>query len=307
MSALRVGTRAAMAVWGALALLLTWAATKGPLDVDVAAQARFGIRTEPLQARGAPSPESRIARVLDPEPLLQLEGELSAAEVSLAAARAEAQRTQRLYEEDRTASERALQAAQAQAATEGERVASVRRRLAIEWGEAMARLPAARRSALMSALVAGRSALVRVEFPWDATPPAAGEPVAIEARPADRAPEGRVLGALPLADPRLQTRGVLVELDGVRLPPVGAALSAHLRPAGQQGVLLPRPALLRHAGAVWCYVQVARERFERRAVRDYQPLASGWFVAAGLAPGERVVVAGAESLLGLETAAPAAD
>jgi hypothetical protein len=114
---------------------------------------------------------------------------------------------------------------------------------------------------------------------------------------------------LPIADPRLQTRGVLVELkgDAAKLP-IGQMLSAEVPTAdvpGSDGVILPRAALLRRDARVWVYVQTAPTAFVRREVRDFRPVISGWFVPKGFAPGDRVVATGAAALLGVESPAPA--
>ena len=52
-------------------------------------------------------------------------------------------------------------------------------------------------------------------------------------------------------------------------------------------------------------VQTAPTAFVRREVRDFRPVLSGWFVAKGFAPGDRVVATGAAALLGIESPAPA--
>jgi hypothetical protein len=116
--------------------------------------------------------------------------------------------------------------------------------------------------------------------------------------------QAKVLGMLPVADPRLQTRGLLAELTGAQATlAVGQMLSARLPPSAvaAPGVMLPRGALLRRDSQVWAYVQQAPTTFVRREVKGYQPLAAGWFVPGGFAPGERVVTAGAAALLGVET------
>jgi hypothetical protein len=100
---------------------------------------------------------------------------------------------------------------------------------------------------------------------------------------------------------------VLVELkgDAAKLP-IGQMLSAEVpaaEVAGSDGVILPRAALLRRDARVWVYVQTAPTAFVRREVRDYRPVASGWFVAKGFSPGDRVVATGAAALLGVESPA----
>ena len=50
------------------------------------------------------------------------------------------------------------------------------------------------------------------------------------------------------------------------------------------------------------YVQTTDEAFSRREIRLNRPTRDGWFVASGLAAGERVVVTGAQQLLSAELA-----
>ncbi|HVW70860.1 MAG TPA: hypothetical protein VHB68_17900 [Steroidobacteraceae bacterium] len=293
-----------------------WADEEGgpkPVTVDAAAQARFGISVTTLKGVSAPTGVSTTARVLDPSPLLQLDSELAAASASLAASRAEAQRTQKLFAEDRTASARALDMAKAQEEADVQRVNAVQRRLALEWGPGIAELRGSLRAELLNGLARARAELVRVEVPGGLAVPEVGTSIAVRGSgysvaAADCA-AGSVLGLLPNADPRLQTRGVLVELRGeeARLP-IGQMLSAEVPrdgPARVTGVVLPRSALLRKDGRVWVYVQTAPNTFVRREVRDYHPALAGWFVSRGFAAGERVVITGAQALLGVESPAPA--
>jgi hypothetical protein len=279
-----------------------------PVSLSAGEQARLGITTTVLAAATAPAGVATTARVLDPAPLIQLDAEIGSAAASLAASRAEAARTRQLYAEDRTASARALQTAEAQAAADQERLLSAQRRLLIEWGQGVARLSDGRRAGLLDELARVRAELVRVELPAGAATPAPGSAVELHGSAEQHALRASVLGLLPVADPRLQTRGVLAEVKGADATlAVGEMLSARLPSAthAARGVRVPRAALLRKDAAVWVYVQTAPNGFVRRELRDYQPLPDGWFVGGGLAPGDRVVTAGAEMLLGLE--APPAD
>ena len=271
-----------------------------PITLSAAEQARLGVQTQVLTAAPAPQGHASTARVLDPGPLIQLDADLAAASASLAASRAEASRTRRLYTEDRTASARALEMAEAQAQADLQRVSGAQRRLLLEWGEGVARLPQRRRAALLNDLAHVRSELVRIELPPEAPVPPAGAVVRL--RSAAATMQAKVLGMLPVADPRLQTRGVLAELSGSQAQlAVGQMLSAQLpAPASAAGVILPRSALLREGSQVWAYVQTGPATFVRREVTGFQPLTAGWFVSGGFAPGERVVASGAAALLGVE-------
>src|SRR5204862_6998447 len=183
--------------------------------------------------------------------------DLAAASASLAASRAEASRTRKLYTEDRTASARALEMAEAQAQADLQRVNGAQRRLLLEWGEGVARLPARRRAALLNDLAHVRSELVRIELPAEAPVPPAGAVVRLRGSAAATM-QAKVLGMLPVADPRLQTRGGVAALSGSRAQlavgqMLGAQLPGSASPAA--GVILARGALLREGSQVWAYVQ----------------------------------------------------
>src|SRR5207237_3540844 len=115
----------------------------------------------------------------------------------------------------------------------------------LEWGEGVAHLPERRRAALLNDLAHVRSELVRIELPPEVPVPPAGAVVRL--RSAAATMQAKVLGMLPVADPRLQTRGVLAELSGSQAQlAVGQMLSAQLpAPASAAGGILPRDAPLR--------------------------------------------------------------
>lgn len=279
------------------------------VTLDAAEQARLGVVVAKLTATAAPSGTQTTARVLDPGPLLALDSELAAAQASLSASRAEAERTQKLFAEDRTASAHAVESANSQALADGQRVESAKRRISLEWGEGIANLPPAKRTALLNDLAQVRAELIRIELPQGVAAPKSASTVAV--RVSANAPEvkANVLGTLPAADPRLQTRGLLVELQGSDANlAIGSRLLARL-PAQEQamGVLLPRSALIRKDSKVWAYVQTAPTAFVRREVADYQPVTDGWFVPGGFVVGEPLVTEGAAALFAIEQPAAVED
>jgi hypothetical protein len=279
------------------------------ITVDAVAQARFGVSVATLKGVTAPTGTPTTARVLDPGSLLKLDSELAAAAAGFAASRAEALRARKLFSEDRTVSARVVEAASAQEQADLQRVNAAHRELALEWGGGVANLQAHRRAELLDELAGAKAELVRVEIPTGSPIPRTGTTLEVRGNSASEVFAGAVLGTLPTADPRLQTRGVLVELkgDAAKLP-IGQMLSAEVpgvEVAGVDGVILPRAALLRRDARVWVYVQTAPTAFVRREVRDFRPGVSGWFVAKGFASGDRVVATGAAALLGIESPAPA--
>jgi hypothetical protein len=281
------------------------------IAVDAATLARFGVTFATLKGMAAPTDAASTARVLDPASLLQLDGVLATAAAGFTASRTEALRVRKAYSEDRIGTYRDVHAANAQAGAELERVNAARRELAVRWGGGVADMQAHRRAELMTDLANAHAELVRVEIPVGMPIPRAGSNLTVRGSSAAEAFSGEVLGGLPpTADPGgSQTRAVLVELkaDAAKLP-VGQTLSAEVpNPdvAGTDGVILPRAALVRRDARAWVYVQTAPTEFIRREVHGPRSVTSGWFVAQGFAPGDRVVATGAPALLGIESPAPA--
>ena len=279
-----------------------------PITVEPAAQMRFGVLVTTLRAATAPTGVSTTARVLDPSRLLQLDSELASAAATFTASKAEALRLRKLYTEDRTASLRAVEAASAQEQADLQRVNAARRQLALEWGGGIAGLTAHNRSVLLNELAGGHALLARVEVPAGTPLPGVGSGVELRGNSESEVFSSAVIGSLPTADPRLQTRGVLVELKGEAAKlSIGQMLAAQVPTANDPpvaGVILPRSALVRRGGRVWVYSQTSPNTFVRREVHDYHPVPGGWFVASGFMAGDRVVAGGAAALLGIE--APAA-
>lgn len=82
----------------------------------------------------------------------------------------------------------------------------------------------------------------------------------------------------------------------------GLAVTAYIptAPSKRSGVTVPTSAVVRLSGKAYVYVQNASEQFIRKEIRTDTPVASGYFVANQLAPGARLVVTGAQTLLSEE-------
>jgi multidrug efflux pump subunit AcrA (membrane-fusion protein) len=80
-------------------------------------------------------------------------------------------------------------------------------------------------------------------------------------------------------------------------------LAAHrAQGPARDGLIVPRSAIVRADGTLQVWRATGAENFERVPIDAATPVADGWFVPAGgaLKPGDRLVVAGAGTLLGLE-------
>jgi hypothetical protein len=113
------------------------------------------------------------------------------------------------------------------------------------------------------------------------------------------------IGPAPSFDAEMPGRTLLFSVDAgaAGLRP-GASITAYLRAAGepQSGVVVPRSAVVRTGGRAWAWVAAGRT-FARREVPLGRPIEQGWFVTAGFAAGEQVVVVGAQALLSAELSA----
>jgi hypothetical protein len=275
------------------------------ITVDAAAQARFGVSVVSLAVAVGPSGTTTTARVLDPSTLLRLDSDLAAASSSFTASRDQIVRTKKAYSEDKTASYRDVQAANAQAQVALQKVNEARRQLAMGWGGGVADLQAHSRAELLSDISASKVELARVEVPAGLAIPKAGAALTVRGLSERDTFAGSVMGLLPSVDAQSQTRAVLVRLkgDAAKLP-VGQTLVADIPTPGSSGVLgviLPHAAILRSESRIWAYVQTGADTFVRKEVREYRPVSNGWFVQKGFAPGDHVVAAGAAALLGVDS------
>jgi RND family efflux transporter MFP subunit len=107
---------------------------------------------------------------------------------------------------------------------------------------------------------------------------------------------------------RLVTRSIAVgedgnrhdvlELDASAQPLIGAIVAVRLATAPARGPVVPESAVLTSAGGDVVYVESQHGRFEARVVQVAARLGGRARIAAGLKPGDRVVVRGAAALRG---------
>ena len=247
------------------------------------------------------SPELKgYGKVLDPAGLAALATELAAAQATYSASSNELARLQTL-EGQGNASARALQTAQAAAQRDRLAIQSVRERLTLSWGKAVADQQDL--VAWVRALISLEVALVRVDLPVGDVLKAQPTGARIDTLSGQSA-DAEFLEPAPSVDPQMQGRGFLFLLkpNSLRLT-AGEAVVGHVKIPGepQAGVIIPRDAVVRTEAAGWVYVlNSAGEAFTRVQVALDHPLEAGWFVTKGVAAGEYVVVVGAQQLLSFE-------
>ena len=279
-------------------------APAGTLKLDAGQLRQASLRIVPVSAGAFSSGQPGFARALDLAPLASSAADVTAAQAAANASRQEAARLEALVAQDQSASPRELEAARAQSAADQAKLTFACQRAGLEYGAGLARLGCGALAGLVRDAALGHAALVRIDMPGGALP--AGAPVTL-GNGADRVVV-RVLGPAASADAQLQSPGVLALVSGPRAGRlgVGRVLPARGAGAGERGgIIIPREALLRSDGTLFVYRAEPGGRFARVDLTGGEPQDQGWFIAAGpLRPGDRIVVDGAATLLGLERAAP---
>ena len=317
--------------------------------LNASAQRQAGVElqqpTAATRATGA-SVSDVVVTVLDPHPLAEWRGRMQAALQEVVAARAiaaasrlELARVQSLFDDDRSASQRTLESAQAQAQTDGARETSaqslanaLRDSARATWGPVVAGWLTAADGAMLQRVLSGREVLLRAVLRADDSSPAPAQ--------LDLTPPG---GSVPIS-----IRGLGVVAPGANETLAGGRHLLFLAPGGglgsgmrltarsrggegaaaRAGGLVPASAVIWHAGQAWIYALEARgdadevvehdpaastppastapttesarvDRFQRRGLSNAVRLGEQWFVP-DLEIDEPVVVRGAQLLLSEE-------
>lgn len=282
----------------------------GALHLDAQARRLAGIRLAPVAAAMQQQGRSGYARGLDLSPLAAIASDITAGQAALNASQAELSRLTALVAADQSASRRDLDTARAQAAADRAKLQLACQRVGLEYGAGLARLGCERIPGLVREAAAGGLALVRVDVPGALLRSGMAVEMRWEQGGIQRLD---LLGPAATGDSQLQAAGALAILRGRAAAevPVGRVLPVQLAEgAPLAGVIVPREAVVRADGRLFVYVPGGKDGFARVALEGAQPLEQGWFVAgAALKPGTQIVVAGAGTLLGLESSptAPAGD
>lgn len=206
----------------------------------------------------------------------------------LRASRAELERLRALNADDHNVSDRAVQDAAATAATDDASVQSANAALlAIDsaarqrWGAVLNVAPQ---------LASRAKVLLEVAFTTDITPPARIRVTSASGRPVIAS----YLAAAPRVDARLQKPIYDYIAEGGDLP-IGLVTIVRARVANG-GVLVPKSAVVWNGDQPVVFIEEKPGQYEKHAVNTSIAVDDG-FVDAGLQPGTRVVVTGAQQLL----------
>jgi hypothetical protein len=268
------------------------------LKLDADTQQRLGVQTAlPVAGVGAWQ-LTATARVLDGGTLAGQLNDIRAAQMALDAVRLDYERKKRLFDNGQNASAAAVEAADALLRQSEVTLEASRDRLAAAWGANIA--TRADLKALARSLLAREAALVRVELL--ATAKLASEPrtVRLLRQNGDELATAHVLGPALTTDSAVigQAFLTLVATNAASLVPGSSIIAQFDTGTRDVGVVLPRDAVVRHAGQGWVYVETGPQTFTRRAVPLDRPHSDGWLV-----PGQwtqPIIISGAQSLLSEE-------
>lgn len=271
----------------------------GPvLKLDEPTEKLLGLQTA-IPAPGSVNKELIApARVLDGAGLAAQFNELRSAQTALTAARADFDRKKKLFENGNNSTASAVE--QAEALTKQQELAadSARDRIAATWGGVIAGRDGladfARR------LLARELALVRVDLLASDTLAAAPRTVRLLRLDSEAISTAIVLGPAPATDSIVAGQSLLclVATNTASLVPGSMLMASIEMNATERGTVLPRTAVVRHAGFGWVYVQAAPHVFSRRMVSLDYPHPDGWLVSGEWT--QPVLITGAQSLLSEE-------
>jgi hypothetical protein len=271
----------------------------GPvIKLDEKTEKLLGLQTV-VAPRGSLNKELiGSAHVLDGAGLASLLNEWRAAQSALAAARADAERKKKLFENSKNATASSVEQAEAVVRQQELLVEAIHDRILGQWGQAVAG-----RGDLMDfsrRLLARELVLVRLDVLTAEPFAAAPRSVRLLRLDGEEISTASVLGPAPATDSRVAARSFLclVATNATSLVP-GSMLAARVDTGvAQQGRILPGTAVVRYAGFGWAYVQTAPHTFSRRIVSLEHQHPNGWVVNEEW--GQPVVIAGVQSLLSEE-------
>ncbi|MGH8629062.1 MAG: efflux RND transporter periplasmic adaptor subunit, partial [Gammaproteobacteria bacterium] len=214
----------------------------------------------------------------------------------------EYKRVKVLFAQSQNASARALESAEAAMKRDRALLDAARARLLTGWGKALADredLPA-----MVKALTALESALVRIDLPPNeslSSPPTGAHLGSLSND--NLSAEADFLDPAPTTDAQMQGKGFLFLLrtNSPELRP-DTAVTGFLKIRGEllQGVAVPRSAVVRHEQRAWVYVQTDKDTSARKPIVLNHPTDDAWFITEGLSANARIVVSGVQALLSEE-------
>ncbi len=282
------------------------------VTVSPQAQAQSSILVKPLAATSYQTEVTAYGTVMDMQPLIDVRTRYAAALTEIQTARAAAimskaeyERSRSLYSNHQNVSLKAMQAAQAAYATDQARITSatlnvddIRALARQQFGQPLTHWIFSPDSQPFQALLTRQKILLRITLPLGENL-AAPAVIHLTAYNDQRVPAA-LLSPSPQSDPILQGRSFFYCADTPFA--AGTRIVAYLPVSDRwmHGTFIPPGAIVWFGGQPWAYVRLDNDHFTRRAVPQQSPSEGGFFVSGTFAPGEGVVIHGAQLLLSEE-------
>lgn len=290
------------------------------VTISEQAQAQNDIQTKLLSGTYHQTQLQQFGFVIAIDPLLDLRTQYFSAKneaalfhANLENSRQEYQRLRALNQDNRNVADRVVLAAEAQyqsdlikIKTAEARAENLREAMLQAWGRTLAQLATeANPGKTMQDLLSRKKLLVQITLPFDASKP--NEKTRWQLRPTTdtaEAIEASYLTESPITDSTVQGKTYFLLASspdlrsGMRLR-VNEVLPNQPEQVAD-GVLIPQSGIVWHAGKAWVYQQTAANTFIRRPLNTDTPMDGGWFIKAGIKPGSRIVIKGAQLLLSEE-------
>jgi hypothetical protein len=282
------------------------------LTLDAPTQKRLGLEVITLTARKSRRQVTAPAVVLPAQDLatfrnntLAAQAQVQKSRIDADVARKEYARLSALFDQNHNVSEKSLESAGGTVQADEADVRTGEQQLALQesivqqqWGGPVARW-VAEGSPELQQVLAQRDLLVQMTLPESARlwPP---KIISLEIT-AGAQIRASFVSSLPRVDPRVQGQSFLYLAPAHTGLAPGVNLVARLSIGNpMQGLILPTSAVVWSEGKAWVYQQTAPDRFTRRAIATDSPVENGLFIGSGLAPGDKVVIQGAQTLLSEE-------
>jgi hypothetical protein len=285
-------------------LCVLFTATGFAADVDLTDQVRdnFGIATTAVARSQSAQVWHATAQVLDAAALAALSADLRAAQAASVASSGELMRVEALQLAD-NASQKTLEGARMQAATDRSKVQSLRAQLLGSWGTSVAQLPDGSLDELTQHILAGTAILIRAEVAGNASLSKANE-VRVKLPDDGNTFSGKLLGAIPQRSDQPMGNAWLLRVDmkAEQALQSGQVLTVELQDAQKKisGISVPRSAIVRWQGQQWVYVQKAANHYQRKSVQVVQWQTQTAVLTGEVTVDDKVVTTGAGLLLGAE-------
>jgi hypothetical protein len=265
---------------------------------------KLAVRTEPAATAQYAEESAGFGLIVGHEAIAQAVSDRDAAQASARFSQSALARAQNLQGTPGAMSADAVESLAQKAAVDNAALTLTTHRLSAQFGMNPP-WSGSEHHGLLERIASGQDKLLRASFPLGALPDAiphvlraqriaAARPAKnwraanVWEAPADSSVPGRSFYAL-LAGADVQ--------EGERLQvfaPIGSSLN---------GALVPESAVVMSDGRFWCYIAHESGAFARVEVDTDKPLAKGYFVSAGVKPGDAIVVHAAGQLLAKETGA----